>query len=154
MRRAMWLAAAIMAFAMNATAFAGDAAWFDMNCSMCKHFMEQPGLMEAMQHESHSISNGCIMVTTVDAAHEEAYMKASQACEVTGGKLMAGEQMPLCGMCTAIGQSMMAGAKMDMVDTDAGHLMVMTSSDPKVVEQLHMIVKRNNEEAEKMMKQG
>jgi hypothetical protein len=62
--------------------------------------------------------------------------------------------MHLCGLCTAIGQSMASGAKMDMVDTGAGHLMIMTASDPAVVEQLHMIAKRNYEEAEKAMKRG
>ncbi|MCA9729160.1 MAG: hypothetical protein KC729_15835 [Candidatus Eisenbacteria bacterium] len=151
MRMMLSLGALVLALVTGGSALASDGPWFDMTCDMCKNFTAQPGLMESMQHESHAISDGCVMVTIVDDAHAAAYQKAMEACQVTGNKMMGGEQMHLCGMCTAMGQALMSGAKMDMVDTAAGHLMILTSADPAVIEQLQMIAKRNNEEAEKMM---
>jgi hypothetical protein len=47
--------------------------------------------------------------------------------------MMAGEQMPMCGMCESYGQLMMSGAKMDQVQTKACWVTVMSSQDPKVV---------------------
>lgn len=153
MKRMFGLLALWMILMCSGVSVAADTPWIDMSCEMCKNFTAQPGLMEAMQHESYEISNGCVFVTVVDEAHDSSYVTAMSACHVIGEKLMAGEQMHLCGMCSAIGQSMAMGAQMDMLDTDAGHLMILTAADPKAVEHLHMIVAKNRE-AYSAMKQG
>jgi hypothetical protein len=47
---------------------------------------------------------------------------------------MAGEHLPMCGMCQSFGM-LFATGKMDykMFDTKAGHIELATSTDPEVI---------------------
>ncbi len=129
-----------------------DKAWFDMeNCGMCKNMSAEKGLMENMQWESHAIENGMISVTTVNPDYEEAFARSHKKMEETGALLMKGEKMDLCGFCQSFGSLMMSGAKMENVESKAGHIMLMTSSNPEVVKNIHAHVKRTNAEMAKMM---
>ncbi len=154
-RRSPFLfAAAVMILAAPLVAHAGEGAWFDLeNCSMCKNMSAEKGLMEHMEWETHLITNGMLSVTVVDPEYKEAFDRSMQNMKKTGEKLMAGEQMHLCGFCTSYGGLRMAGATFDYVETDAGHIDLVTSSDPKVVEMIRKHGQRTIDEYEKMMKE-
>ena len=133
-------------------ALAGDTPWFDFeNCSMCKPVMAIPGLMDHMSWEVHELSNGMLQIGTVDPAFSAQFATACQGMDEVKAKLMAGEQLPLCGMCQSVGALMMEGATMEEVMTKNGYAAVMTSSDAKVVAKIHDHVKHTNEEMAKMM---
>jgi hypothetical protein len=52
-------------------------------------------------------------------------------------KMQSGEQVPLCGFCTSYGKLMMAGVQMEEIETEFGHISLMTASDPEVVKMIH-----------------
>jgi hypothetical protein len=89
-------------------------------------------------------------VTTVDPTYEEAYGRAMEKMNAAGAKLAAGEKLPMCGCCESMGALMTAGAKMDNVDTNAGHVMLFTSTDPALITKIQAHCDRTNAEYEKM----
>ncbi|MBK6900098.1 MAG: hypothetical protein IPH09_12825 [bacterium] len=60
---------------------------------------------------------------------------------------MAGEQMPMCGMCTPFGSIMMSGAQMEQILIEGGVLMVTSSQDPKTVAMIRKHGQRNIDES-------
>lgn len=137
--------------ATQAVNAADEAAWFDMeNCDFCVNMSSQPGLMEAMQWGSYEIAAGSIAMVRMDAAHLGNFKKACAGMKVTEKKAMAGEAIETCGMCSAMGAAMMAGAKVETVELPDGQIHIMTSDNPEVVAQIHSIVQRNNAEMKKM----
>jgi hypothetical protein len=133
----------------------GDKAWFDLEgCAMCKNFAAEPGLMEHIEWENHMISGGVMTVSVVDEEYQTALEHAEKNMEAVGQKLAAGEQLPLCGFCTSYGKLMMAGVKIEQFDTKVGAVVLMTSSDPKVVEMIQQHAKHTDEEYEKLKAAG
>ncbi len=125
-----------LAFALlgAGAALASEKAWLDLeNCGMCKNLMADQDLFDHMTWDTYLLAGGMMEVTTYPAGYDERYKKLMATFEACGAKMMAGEQMPMCGMCTSYGQLMMSGAKMDQVQTKAGWVTVMSSQDPKVV---------------------
>jgi hypothetical protein len=107
------------------------------NCAVCKPMMEQPGLIEHVKWEPHPIATGMIAVTTVDAGYEKAFDTAHAKMMAVVAKLEAGEKMELCPICQGMGKMSEAGAKFENIDTPNGHVMAVTSADPKVVAVIH-----------------
>ena len=132
---------------------AAATPWFDLeNCGMCKHLNSEEGLMEHMQWENYNIPTGMISITTVDEGYEEKFERVNQKMAEAGAKLMAGEEMHLCGMCQSFGKIYMTGKVMDQeIETDAAHIWVMTSTDPEVIDMIHKHCNRTNAEYEKML---
>jgi hypothetical protein len=132
-----------------------DQPWFDMeNCGMCKHLKSEAGLMDHMTWENYKIGTGMVSVTTVEPGWEDKYEKVNQKMAATGEKLMKGEQMHLCGMCTDFGRIMMTGkVKSDELHTEGGHIWTVTSTDPEVIKMIHAHCDRTNAEYAKMMEQ-
>ena len=130
------LALAVMLLGAG-SALAAEKAWLDLeNCGMCKNLLADMDLFEHMNWSTHVFSAGMIEVTTYPDGYKDRFDKLMASFEACGAKMMAGEQMPMCGMCESYGQLMMSGAKMDQVQTKAGWVTVMTSQDPKVVEMI------------------
>ncbi len=132
------------------------SGWFDFqNCQFCQNLVVDPELLPHMTWESHNIEGGMIQIATVDAAHAASYAKCSQAIEKLGTEMMNGTVNPMtvkmCGSCTAFGQLMMAGVKMENVDGEAADVTVITSSDPALVAKVHEYCDRNNKEMALMM---
>jgi len=118
---------------------AGDEEkpWFDLtNCSMCKNLAEE-GLIEHLEWENHLIKNGLITVSRVDEEYEEAMKRAEQKMTAVAAKLQSGEQVPLCGFCMSYGKLMMAGVQMEEIESEFGHITLMTASDPELVKMIH-----------------
>ena len=149
-----WMTAAIAATLILSfvPAQAGDeGAWFDMeNCSMCKHLTTQEGLLDHMIWENHIIANGALSFTKVDPEYKDAYKQMGKDMEAVGAKLMAGEQLPLCNFCQSYGGLMMAGAKMEMIETAGGEIGLVTSTDPEMVKKIHAHTQRTIDEYAKM----
>jgi len=144
-RRMFVLTVLVMVVAAGATT-AGEKPWLDMvNCDMCKNIAATPGLLESMQWEQHDLSNGIVAVTSVPKGKLEAYRKAHMGMAETGKRLMAGEQMELCGSCTALGMCMMKGVNQEYVETMNGDVWIITSDNAEVVAELHDWVKKNKE---------
>jgi hypothetical protein len=150
MKKILCLVACLSLFA--AVAGAGDTPWLDpQNCQMCSAIVEHAGLMEHMTMESIAIGNGMVSLTTVEPEYLDAYRDAAKKMAATGEKLMAGEQMQLCGCCMDIGALMAAGAKMENVPTQHGAMMVLTSSDEALAAKIKAHAERTTMEMEKMM---
>jgi hypothetical protein len=142
MKKTKILAAlAIVAVALVAlpTAFAAQGeSWFDLEgCSMCKSMSSEKGLMENMEWENHLTTDGMMTVTVVKHGYEEAFERAMTNMEATGAKLMAGEDLYLCGFCTSYGSLHMAGANFENFQTAGGHINLVTSRDPAIIETIH-----------------
>lgn len=139
----------------GASAGAGDTPWFDLeNCAFCKNLMQDPELMDHMSWETHEISNGAMIITTVDPGYEASYEKACAAMEGLGEKMMSGEVNPMsvkvCGHCRTWGQLMMAGVKTEVVKGDQAEVTLMTGDTPELVAQIHEYAERNEEEMARM----
>ena len=146
------LAAAACAVALALPVAVQASPWFDLdNCSMCKNMTAEEGLMEHMEWENHLIESGMLSVTLVDPSYAAAFERAMTNMHATGEKLMTGEQMYLCGYCQGYGTLMMAGATWEKVDTEAGHISLVTSTDPVVVAQIREFGQRTIDEYATMM---
>jgi hypothetical protein len=133
-------------------AFAGD--WFDMEkCAMCKVLTTHEGLMENMTWEHHNLKNGIVTISTVKDSHMEAFRKANAEMNAVGEKIMKGEQLPMCGMCNALGGLMMKGIDMEYVETTHGDIWLMTSDKPEIVKEIHSWADRTKKEMALMMKE-
>ncbi|MDF1545098.1 MAG: hypothetical protein P1R58_08350 [bacterium] len=138
----------ILAFALTVTA--EDAPWFDMeNCSFCSD-MDQEMMMK-LGWEHYNIENGSMTVSTIPREYTEEWEKVRAGWKAKGEKMMAGEKMPLCGMCTAMGGLMMKGVKSEEVKWSMGYISLMTSDDPAIVKEVHAFTDKTNAELDKMM---
>ena len=133
-------------------ATAQDKPWFDMeNCAFCKNLSAQPGLMDHLtKWEHHNVKNGSVSITEVDKEYIDAYKKAIMGMEATAKRMQAGEMLPMCGMCEAYGAVMMKGAQSEEVQSGNIFISLMYSDDPEVVNEIHALTDRTNDEIMKM----
>jgi hypothetical protein len=131
-------------------ALAGDEPWFDMvNCEMCKPLGDNPELLEHMSWEIFELSNGILLLSTVDKAYEEPYKKIGVAMQKVVDRIMAGEEVQLCNSCQAMNMIYSKQPKVENFVTQHGDVTVMTSDDLEVVAEMHAWAKRTNEELAK-----
>ena len=143
----------VLAVILIATAFgiAGEKPWLDMqNCEFCKPWLAN-GLMKEMTHEQLPISNGVVCVSSVPEKRFAEYKKTSEMMNEIGKRAAAGEKIQMCGSCEAMGSFFMRGAKMEEVWTKNGSIMLLTSTDPAIVAEMHKWAQKNDEEFDKMM---
>jgi hypothetical protein len=133
-----------------AVAQAGDEPWFDMvNCEMCKPLGNNPELLMNMSWEIFELSNGMLLLSTVDKAFEEPYKEVGVAMQKVIDRIMAGEEVQLCNSCKAMNMIYMKQPKVETFLTEHGDVTVMTSDDPELVAEMHAWAKRTNEELAK-----
>ncbi len=131
---------------------AQEETWFDLeNCSMCKNMSDEEGLMENMEWANYLTKDGMMSVTVVAEGYEKAYKRSMKNMQATGQKLMAGEDLYMCGFCQSYGALHMAGVNFENFETDAGYINLATSHDPAVVEKIHAHGQRTIDEYEKMV---
>jgi len=137
---------------LTLSAGADEMPWFDMeNCAFCKHIGAEEGLFEHMHTEYHSISNGILSVTVVDASHKEAYDRAMKAMEKVGTEMQETGVMPkMCGFCMTYGGFLMTGVKNEYVGSEFADIIIWTSDKPEMVEKLQAFGKRANDEMAKL----
>lgn len=139
----------------EATEKAVETPWFDMeNCAFCKHLLKDPKLMENMTCEYHDVSNGLLMVTTVNPECKKSYDEAMQAMMDLGAKLDKGEvdakDIKMCGSCQHWGMLEEMGAKFEHIQGKTADIMLMTSDKPEAVTKIKEYGQRNREELAKM----
>jgi hypothetical protein len=127
---------------------AGEADFH--NCAVCKPLMAEPNLMQHMKWDTHTIATGMVSITTVHPDYEEAYARAHTAMMAAVAKLEGGAPMDLCPFCQGMTRLMEAGAKIENVEGAGAHVMVVTSQDPAVIQQIHDHVKAVQEAHAKM----
>lgn len=113
-----------------------------MNCEICKHMMpHMQTLGPAMTMDVATLNDGIALIHGVsDPAALETYRsvnvemaKAGEACmTMTGDEA----ESKLCHYCQGIHGVMQAGATMSMGPTKTGDVMVLTSDDPEVLNQI------------------
>lgn len=135
------------------------SGWFDMeNCVFCRNLVADPQLLPHSQWETLPTADGLAFVMAVQPEYMGSLKKASAAMEATGAKLHSGElkmtDVKMCGFCTAYGELMMGGVQFETVRGDVTEVSFARSSDPKMVEKMHAIAKRNKEEMAILMGGG
>jgi hypothetical protein len=127
-------------------------SWFDLEkCAICSKLDAERGLLENLQWEAYVISDGMLAITTVPEAYEEALMRAAERMEASLKKLESGEPKPICGFCRSYGDLVTAGARVEEIDTSAGHISLITSTDPAVVAAIHEHARRAIPEARRVL---
>jgi len=140
-----------MVVAVAAFVVAQDKPWFDLkNCEMCKGMVAQEGLMENMTWDHYITKNGMMTVTTIADGYKEKYEASHKTMMETVEKLKAGEEMYLCGFCTRHGELAQAGVNKEHFSTKAGKVSLMTSTDEKIVAEIHTFAQKTIDELVKM----
>jgi len=140
----------VLTFAVAAAAPTG--AWLDLeSCAMCKTLTDDQELFENMVWDNQLFANGMVEITTVPIHFEKRFEKLMGKMQATGNRMMAGEQLPMCGMCLSYGKLMMAGATMDRMQSGNSHITVISSRDPQVVELIRTHGQTTIDEYAKMM---
>lgn len=127
--------------------------WFDApNCDICKPWTAHPDLMMSTDWETHTIENGMVMVSVVPKDKLETYNAVCKQMDATIEKMKTGQHQPkgLCGFCEAMGGLVMAGAKVEKVETAFGNITLVTADNAEAVKKIHEVAKRTQEEAKKM----
>ena len=150
MRKVASLALAVcMAMVIDSTQLLADE-WFDMkNCAVCKSMGEHMDIMQHIKWETHLVNTGMMSVSIIPAEYQAVMKEAHEKMEATIEKLKSGEQMHLCGFCESYRKLMAQGAKSEDFETDAGHVSLLTSTDPQVVAQIHDHAKKTMAEYKK-----
>ena len=142
---------AVLIAGFAAFATAEEGAWMDMaGCDMCKHLGANPEMLNNMTWNHYDIKDGIMSVCTVTDEYAGAYAEACTMMDATSMKMMAGEEIALCNMCTELSGMMMAGAGMEKVDTDFGNVNLATSDDEAMVARLHAWAEKTRTEMAKM----
>jgi hypothetical protein len=129
-----------------------EMSWFDLeNCAICSKLDDEEGLIESLHWEAYVISDGMLSVTMIPEAHEEAFLRAAEQMEGTLKELESGEPKPICGFCRSYGALVMAGARVEELDTRSGHISLITSTDPAVVTAIHKHARRAIQEAKRVL---
>ena len=94
----------------------------------------------------HNLTNGIIMITSVDEKYLGDYRKAQMGMMEVIAKMQSGEEVYVCGSCTELGACMMKGASQQHVMTSTGDVMLMTADNDELIAELQAWNKRNQEE--------
>ena len=141
-----------MVVAVAAFVIADDKPWLDLeNCDICKGMMAQEGLMDNMTWDHYLTKNGMMSVTTIADGYREKFDASMATMNKTVEKMKAGEKTNLCGFCTKHGELAKAGVNMEHFSTKAGEVSLMTSSDEKMVKEIHAFGQKTLDEYAKMM---
>jgi hypothetical protein len=128
-----------------------EKPWFDMpNCGFCKHLLTD-GLIDHLDWQNHVVATGMMSVTTVEPGWEDKYKVCMAAMEETGKKMMAGEQVPMCGFCTSYGALYATGKiTFEEFETKTGDVTLVTSTDPEIIAMIQQHAQRTIDEFAKM----
>jgi hypothetical protein len=132
------------------------SGWFDMeNCYFCKNLVADPELLSHCRWETQPTADGMMTIMAVEPAWRAAMAKAGAGMEECAAKLHGGQvdmaKVKLCGFCQAYGELVTAGVQPETIKGQVAEVSVFRSSDPKLVQKMHEIARRNTEEMAIMM---
>ncbi len=148
----MLLTAFLLVTAIAVTAGAEEEKWFDLeNCIFCKNLLDDPELMNHLTWEIHEISDGIMIVTTIDPEYRESYNKAEKAIEQVASEMMQGKHMdePVCGYCHNYGALMFKGAKIERIPAETAEIVLIRSDKEELQKEIKAFGERTNEELAK-----
>jgi len=153
MKSLITLAALAVAACWTSTASAATAAADHVDemkeCAVCSVMAGDGELMKHMTWEIHKIGPGMLCITSVPADLKDSFDAAGKKMMETvaglAAKFQAGEQVKLCSFCQAMAELMQAGAKQESVDTKTGSILIVSSTDPAVIEKIHAHADKFNE---------
>ena len=129
---------------------AEDEPWFDLvNCEMCKPLGENPDLLRKVSWEMFELSNGILMLSTIDKGFEKQYKELDVAMQKVVDRIMAGEEVRLCNSCQGMNRIYMKQPKVENFVTKRGDVTVMTSDNPEDVAEMHEWIRRTVKELAK-----
>jgi|GEM_PF-1388713 len=131
-----------------------EPPWIDMvNCEICQSFAFMEKEMANIKWETYIIGNGLMSISVMPEGLKEPMVKAKKEMEKTISRIESGENVKCCSFCQSMGSMMGQGAKMEEISTIAGDVQLITSDDPKVVEQIHAHAKKTMEYHNKKLKE-
>jgi len=117
---------------------ADDAPWVDMQgCPICMNVSSEEGLMENMTWEHHLTATGVMTVSTIKPKFQPQFARAKAAMKELMGKVVAGEEVEVCGYCSSIASLLKEGAKVENIVTTASDIMLISSIDPAAIAKIH-----------------
>lgn len=121
-------------------AFAGEnAPWVDMGgCPICMNVSSEEGLMENMTWEHHLIATGAMIVSTIKPEFQPQFVRAKAGMKKLLGKVVAGEDIQVCGYCSSLSLLLKEGAKAENIVTKASDIMLISSTDKAVISKIHV----------------
>jgi hypothetical protein len=121
-------------------AVAGEnAPWVDMEgCPICMNVSSEEGLMENMTWEHHLTATGVMIVSTVESKFQPQFERAKAGMKKLLGKVVAGEEIPVCGYCTSLSSLLKQGAKAENIVTKASDIMLISSTDEALIARIHI----------------
>ena len=122
-----------------AVAVGGEKSpWVDMfNCPICMNVSSEDGLMENMTWEHHLTATGVMTVSTVKPEYQPHFDRAKAGMKDLVGKVLAGDDMEICGYCTSVTSLLKQGAKVDNITTHGADVMVVSSADKEMIQKIH-----------------
>ena len=122
-----------------AIAVAGaKAPWVDMaGCPICTNVSSKEGLVENMTWEHHLTATGVMTVFTVKPDYQPQFDKAKAGMKDLLGKVLAGEDMELCGYCTSLSSLLKEGAKSENIIIDDSDITLISSTDEAKIARIH-----------------
>lgn len=143
--------------AIVSLSIAGDKAettqsWFDLkNCAFCAPIAAQPGLLEHMKPEYHTISNGLVSVLVIEPGYDGAFKKALEGMTSAYVDMQAGKGMTICPHCSTMGDiEKNPKVKTDFMQTSFGFITIYTSADSLLVAQIQDFGKKTDEASKQM----
>lgn len=135
----MRYASAIILILIVTAAFAGSSApWVDMkSCPICMNVSSEEGLMENMTWEHHLTATGVMTVSTIKSEFQPQFARAKAGMKDILDKVVAGEEIQVCGYCSSISTLLKEGAKAENIITKASDIMLVSSTDEAMIARIH-----------------
>ena len=135
----MRIASVIFLVLIATVAIAGEKGpWVDMkDCPICKNVSSEEGLMDNMTWEHHLTATGVMTVSTVKSEFQPQFARAKAAMKDLLGKVVAGEEIQVCGYCTSISSLLKEGVKAENIVTEASDIMLISSTDEAMIAKIH-----------------
>ena len=126
---------AIVLVLIATVAFAGsNDPWVDMKgCPICTNVSSEEGLMENMIWEHHLTATGAMTVSTIKPEFQPQFAQAKVRMKELMGKVVAGEEIQVCGYCSSIASLLKGGAKAENIVTEASDIMLISSTDEATI---------------------
>lgn|GEM_PF-1713724 len=115
-----------------------SSPWVDMEgCPICTNVSSVDGLVENMTWEHHLTATGVMTVFTVKPDYRPQFLKAKAAMKELIGKVVAGDELEVCGYCSSVASLLKDGAKAENIIIDDSDITLISSTDEAKIAKIH-----------------
>ena len=93
--------------------------------------------MENMTWEHHLTATGVMTVSTIKPEFYPQFARAKARMKELLGKVVAGEEIQVCGYCSSIASLLKGSATAENVVTKASDIMLISSTDDATIAKIH-----------------